>query len=74
MPIEVIERLNQLGKGQNQPTILTFQDRYGHSIMDPDPYFHPVDVDIKGVLKYPDIQIFKTKTTIMNTKKTLKMK
>ena len=37
MPIEVIERVNQLGKEQNQPTLLTFQDRHGHSTMDPDP-------------------------------------
>ena len=27
MPTEVIEQVNQLGKEQNQPTLLTFQDR-----------------------------------------------
>ena len=37
MPTEVIKRVNQLGKEQNQPTLLTFQDRHGHSTMDPDP-------------------------------------
>ena len=49
MLIEVIKRVNQLGKEQNQPTLLTFQDRHGHSTMDPDPYFQPVDIDIEGV-------------------------
>ena len=56
MPIEVIKRVNQLGKEQNQPTLLTFQDRHGHSTMDPDPYFQPVDVDIEGVIQDPDEQ------------------
>ena len=37
MPIEVIKRVNQLGKEQNKPTLLTFKDRHGHSTMDPDP-------------------------------------
>ena len=46
MKIEVIERVNQLGKEQNQPTLLTFQDRHGHFTMDPDPYFQPVDIEI----------------------------
>ena len=56
MPIEVIKRVNQLGKEQNQPTLLTFQDRHGHSTVDPDPYFQPVDVDIEGVIPDPDEQ------------------
>ena len=54
MPIEVIERVNQLGKEQNQPNLLTFQDRHGHSTMDPDPYFQPVDMYIEGVIPDPD--------------------
>ena len=37
MPTEVIERVNQLGKEQNQPTLLTFQERHGNSTMDPNP-------------------------------------
>ena len=49
MPTEVIERMNQLVKEQNQPTLLNFQDRHGHSTMDTDPYFQPVDIDIEGV-------------------------
>ena len=56
MPIEVIERVNQLGEGKNQPTLLNFQDRHGHSTMDTDPYFQPVDVNIEGVIPYPDEQ------------------
>ena len=56
MPIEVIEQVNRLGKEQNQPTLLTFQDRHGHSTMDPDPYFQPVDVDIEGVIQDQDEQ------------------
>ena len=56
MQIEVIERVNQLGKEQNQPTLLNFQDHHGHSTMDPDLYFQPVDVDIEGVIQYPDEQ------------------
>ena len=56
MPIEVIERANQLDKEQNQFTILTFQDRHGHSTMDPDLYFQPVDIDIEGVISDPDEQ------------------
>ena len=55
-PIEVIERLNQLGEGKNQPTLLNFQDRHGHSTMDPDPYFQLVDIDIEGVIPDPDEQ------------------
>ena len=46
MPTEVIEQVNQLGKEQNQTTLLIFQDLHGHSAMDPDPYFQPVDIDI----------------------------
>ena len=42
-----------MGKEQNQPTLLTFQDRHGHSTMDPDPYFQPVDIDIEGVIPDP---------------------
>ena len=56
MPIEVINRVNQLGKKKNQPTLLTFQDRHGHSTMDTDPYFQPVDVDIEGFIQDPDEQ------------------
>ena len=56
MPIEVIELVNQLGKEQNQPTLLTFQDRHGHSTMDPDPYFQPMDIKIEGVITDTDEQ------------------
>ena len=56
MPIEVIKRVNQLGKEKNQPAILTFQDHHGHSTMDQDPYFQPVDIDIEGVIPDPDEQ------------------
>ena len=53
MPIEVIEWVNQLGKEQNQPSLLTFQDRHGQSTMDTYPYFQPEDVYIEGVIQYP---------------------
>ena len=53
MPTEVIEEGNQLGKKQNQPALLTFQDRHGHSTIDPDPYFQPVGIDIEGVIPDP---------------------
>ena len=53
MPTEVIEQVNQLGKEQNQPILLTLQDRHGHSTMDPDPYFQAVDIDIEGVIPDP---------------------
>ena len=56
MPIKVIEQVNQLGKEQNQPSLLTFQDRHGHSTMDPDPYFQSVDVDIEGLIQDLDEQ------------------
>ena len=56
MPIEVIKRVNQLGKEQNQPSLLTFQDRHGHSTVDPDPYFQPVGVDIEGLIQDQDEQ------------------
>ena len=56
MPTEVIEQVKQLGKEQNQPTLLTFQDHHGHSTMDPDQYFQPVDIDIEGVIPDPDEQ------------------
>ena len=56
MPIEVIERVNQLGKEQNQPTLLTLQDHHDHSTIDPDPYFQLVDIDIEGVSPDKDEQ------------------
>ena len=56
MPTEVIKRVNQLGKEQNQPTLLTFQYCHGHSTMDTDPYFQLVDIDIEGVIPDPDEQ------------------
>ena len=56
MPIEVIELMNQLGKEQNKPTLLTFQYRHGHSKKDLDPYFETVDIDIEGVIPDPDEQ------------------
>ena len=43
MPIEVIKRVNEIGTVQEQPTLLTFQDRRGHENIDPDPYFQPID-------------------------------
>ena len=48
--------MNQLGKEQNQPTLLTFQDRHGHSTTEPDPYFQPVDINTEGVIPDPDEQ------------------
>ena len=56
MPIDVIKRVNQLGKEHNQPTLLNFQDLHGHSTMDPDPYFQLVDINIEGVIPDPDEQ------------------
>ena len=46
MPIEVIERVNEIDTAQGQPTLLTFQDRHGHDNNKPDPYFQPIDRDI----------------------------
>ena len=46
MPIEVIKRVNDIGTAQEQPKILTFQDRHGHYNSDPDPYFQPIDHNI----------------------------
>ena len=76
MPIEVIERVNQLGKEQNQPTLLTFQYCHGHSTMDPDPYFQSVDIDIEGVIQDPDEldPNLQDKKTMMNTAMPLKLK
>ena len=48
--------MKQLGKEQNQPTLLTFEDHRGHPTIDPDPYFQPVDIDIKGVIPDTDEQ------------------
>ena len=53
MPVEVIDQVNQLGKEQQQPTLLTFKEQHGHSTMDPDPHFQPVDFDIGGVIQDP---------------------
>ena len=50
MPIEVIKRVNEIGTAQGQPTLLTFQDRHVHDNNDPDPYFHPIDCKIEGVI------------------------
>ena len=32
MPMEVIARANRIGQAQGQPSLITFQDRHGHSI------------------------------------------
>ena len=50
MPIEVIERVNEIGTAQGQPTLLTFQDCHGHDNNDRDPYFHQIDRKIEGVI------------------------
>ena len=50
IPIEVIERVNEIGTAQGQLTLLTFQDRHGNDNIDPDPYFEPIDRDIEGVI------------------------
>ena len=48
MTIELIERVNEIGTAQGQPTLLTFQDRHGHDNNDSDPYFQPIDHEIEG--------------------------
>ena len=50
IPIEVIERVNEIGTAQGQLTLLTFQDHYGHDNNDPDPYFQPIYCEIEGVI------------------------
>ena len=50
MPIEVIERVNEIGTAEGHPTLLTFQDRHGHDNIDLDPYFQPIDHNIEGVI------------------------
>ena len=50
MPSKVIERVNKIISAQRQPKLLTFQDRHGHKKSDPDPYFQPLDHEIKGVV------------------------
>ena len=50
MPSKVIERVNKIGSAQVQPKLLTFQDCHGHGKSDLDPYFQPLDHDIKGVV------------------------
>ena len=50
MLLEVIERVNKICSAQGQPKLLTFQYRHGHEKSDPDPYFQPLDHEIKGVV------------------------
>ena len=50
MPSEVIKTINKIGSDQGQPKLLTFQDRHGHEKSDPDPYFPPLDHEIKVVV------------------------
>ena len=39
MPVEVIAHVNRIGQAQDQPSLITFQDRHGHSIEDTNPVF-----------------------------------
>ena len=50
MPIEVIERVNEIGTAQGHPKLLTFQDRNVDDKNDPDPYFQQIDNTIEGVI------------------------
>ena len=49
-PIAVIKRVNEIGTAQVHPKLLTFQDRHGYDNNYPDPYFQPIDHEIKGVV------------------------
>ena len=49
-PSEVIETINKIGSAQGQPKLLTFQDCHEHKKSDPDPYFQPLDHEIKGLV------------------------
>ena len=53
MPHDVIARVNNIGKSQGQPSLLTFQDRHGNPIGEDDPDFSTPD-EITGV---PDTDI-----------------
>ena len=50
MMLEVIERVNIIGVAQGQPKLLTFKDCHGYENNDPDPYFQPLEHEIKGVV------------------------
>ena len=54
---------------QGQPKLLTFQDHHGHEKSDLDPYFQPLDHEIKGVvmmntLRTTTLKITKTEMPI----------
>ena len=39
MPMELIARVDRIGKAQGQPSIITFQARHGQYVGDKDPTF-----------------------------------
>ena len=54
MPMEVISRVDRIGKAQGQPSLITFQDRHGQSFGDTDPTFAGVLPQLEGVVHEND--------------------
>ena len=50
MPMEVIVRVNRIGKSQGQTYLITFQDRHGKSVGDTYPAFAGVLPQLEGVV------------------------
>ena len=50
MPMEVIARVDRIGKSQVQPSLITSQDRHGQSVGDTDPVFAGVLPQLEGVV------------------------
>ena len=48
--MELIARVNRIGKAQGQPSLITFQDRHRHSLGDTDPAFSGVLPHLAGVV------------------------
>ena len=50
MPMEVIACVNRIGQAQGHTSLITFQDRHGHSIGDTNPDFAGVLPQLAGVV------------------------
>ena len=50
MPMEVIARVDRIGKTQGQPSLITFQDRPVQSVGDTNPAFSGVLPQLEGVV------------------------
>ena len=50
MPMKFIACVDRIGQAQGHPSLITFQDRHGHSVGDTDPAFAGLLPQLEGVV------------------------